>query len=143
MTYDVVTASLRLTLSGATVVLRGAIDKAEQIGVPQCVTVVDAGGNLLAFARMDGAKLLSQFSSANKAYTAVSSGVPTGDIVPDNEMKLALATDGRLTNLRGGLPVVVEDQVVGAVGVGSGTGAQDVEVAQAGLDALAAHVSVQ
>ncbi len=135
-----VRGSLSLTLDGAMIVLEGALAHASQIGVPQCVAVVDGGGNLLAFARMDGAKVLSQISSTTKAQTAASSGASTGGIAADNELKLALATEGRLTNLRGGVPIVVAGQVVGAVGVGSGTGAEDVEVAEAGLAALAAHL---
>ncbi len=52
------------------------------------------------------------------------------------ELKLALATAGQLTNLKGGLPIMIEEQVVGAIGVGSGTGVEDVEVAHAGIQAL-------
>jgi uncharacterized protein GlcG (DUF336 family) len=59
-------------------VLQGAIAKAEAMGVPQCIAIVDTGGNLLAFIRMDGAKILSQLSATQKAVTAFSSGVPTG-----------------------------------------------------------------
>jgi uncharacterized protein GlcG (DUF336 family) len=121
-------------------VLQGAVAKAEAMGVPQCIAVVDAGGNLMAFARMDDAKVLSQVSATTKARTAASSRTPTGGIAPDNELKLALATDGRLTNLKGGIPIVVGGEVVGAVGVGSGTGDQDIEVARAGLAALDEHV---
>jgi len=130
----------RLSLAGAMVILEAALGQAARMGVPQCVSIVDAGGNLLAFARMDGAKVLSQRSSFAKAQTAASSGVASGGIAADNELKLAMATDGGLTNLRGGLPVVVDGQVVGGIGVGSGTGAQDVEVGEAGLAALAARM---
>lgn len=132
--------SRTLTLQGAMTVLQGAVAKAEAMGVPQCIAVVDAGGNLMAFARMDDAKVLSQVSATTKARTAASSRTPTGGIAPDNELKLALATDGRLTNLKGGIPIVVGGEVVGAVGVGSGTGDQDIEVARAGLAALDEHV---
>lgn len=125
-----------LTCDGALVVLNGAIAKARQMGVPQCITVVDAGGNLLAYVRMDGAKVLSQLSSTQKAVTAASSRVPSGAVSSEVEIKLGLATGGQLTNLKGGLPIVVEGEVIGAVGVGSGTGDQDVEVGQAGIDAL-------
>lgn len=125
-----------LTHAGAMIVLQGAIAKAEAMGVPQCIAIVDIGGNLLAFIRMDGAKILSQFSATQKAVTAMSSGVPTGKVAQDVELKLALATDGKLTNLKGGIPIAIDDQIVGAIGVGSGTGDQDVEVALAGIHAL-------
>lgn len=129
-----------LTHEGAMVVLQGAIAKAEEMGVPQCIAIVDTGGNLLAFVRMDGAKILSQISATQKAVTAVSSRVPTGGVAQDVELKLALATGGQLTNLRGGVPIAIDDQIVGAIGVGSGTGQQDVEIALAGIAALQAVV---
>ena len=105
--------------------------------MPQCITVTDDGGHLLAFVRMDGAKILSIESSNRKAITAVSARVPTGGVETDIEIKLAHATSGRLTNLKGGLPIIVEDMVIGGIGVGSGTGDQDIEVAKAGVAALA------
>lgn len=127
-----------LTHEAAMIVLQGAIAKAETMQVPQCIAIVDTGGNLLAFIRMDGAKVLSQLSATQKAITAASSRVNTGGIPADVETKLALATGGLLTNLKGGLPIVINGQVVGAVGVGSGTGDQDVEVGMAGIAALQA-----
>ena len=125
-----------LTHQAALVVLQGAIAKAEAMGVPQCIAIVDTGGNLLAFVRMDGAKLLSQLSATQKAITAISSRGPTGGVAADVELKLALATGGQLTNLKGGVPIEINGQIVGAIGVGSGTGDQDVEVAKAGIAAL-------
>ncbi|MEB3232457.1 MAG: heme-binding protein [Leptolyngbyaceae bacterium] len=127
-----------LTHAAAMIVLEGAIAKAEAMQVPQCIAVVDTGGNLLAFIRMDGAKVLSQLSATQKAITAASSRVNTGGVPADVETKLALATGGALTNLKGGLPIVIDGQVVGAIGVGSGTGDQDVEVGMAGIAALQA-----
>lgn len=85
---------------------------------------------------MDGAKVLSQFSAVQKAATAASSMAPTGGMDSDLSVKLSLATGGQLINIPGGAPIVVEGTLVGAVGVGSGTGDQDVEVGQAGVDAL-------
>jgi uncharacterized protein GlcG (DUF336 family) len=130
--------AMSLTHAGALAVLNGAVAKAAAMGVPQCVAIVDAGGNLLAFVRMDGAKVLSQLSATQKAVTAASSRAATGGAPDDLAAKLALATGGQMTNLKGGLPIVVDGHVVGAIGVGSGTGEQDVEVATAGLAALGA-----
>jgi uncharacterized protein GlcG (DUF336 family) len=129
-------AHLTLTHEGAASVLAGAIRKAEEIGVPQCIAVTDEGGHLLAFARMDGAKVLSIDSSTAKARTAASSRVPTGRLADDFARSLAFATQGKLTNLQGGLPIVVNGHVIGGIGVGSGTGEQDVQVAAAGVAAL-------
>ena len=128
---------LALTHEGAAKVLGAAVRKAEEIGAPQCIAVTDDGGHLLAFARMDGGKVLSIDSAIAKAKTAASSRAPTGSLPEELERRLAFATHGKLTNLKGGLPIVVGDHVVGAVGVGSGTAEQDVEVATAGVTALA------
>lgn len=128
--------SLALTHAGALAVLNGAVAKALEIGVPQCIAVVDAGGNLLAFVRMDGAKVLSQLTATQKAVTAASSRAATGGVAEDLALKLALGSGGRVTNLKGGVPIVVDGHVVGAIGVGSGTGDQDVTVAEAGIAAL-------
>lgn len=127
-----------LSSDGALVVLQGCIAKAQEIGIPQCIAIVDRGGNLLAFLRMDGARLLSQFSATQKAVTAASSGTPTGGLPLEMAAALAAASQGRVTNLLGGLPILSGGHVVGAVGVGSGTGEQDVIVARAGIAALQA-----
>lgn len=127
---------LKLTHEGALKMLLAGIAKAREMKQPQCITITDDGGHLLAFVRMDGAKVLSIESSRKKAMTAASARLPTGQTNPANEIKLALATSGKLTNLLGGLPVIVDGHVIGAVGVGSGTGEQDLEVAKAAIAAL-------
>src|SRR3954464_1993103 len=99
--------------------LRAAIAKALEMKQPQCISITDEGGHLLAFVRMDGARFLSTDSSLKKAMTAASLRNPTGNINPANEVRLGLATGGKVTNLKGGLPIVVEGKVIGAVGVGS------------------------
>ncbi len=106
------------------------------MGVPQCIAVTDAAGRLLAFVRMDGAKFLSIRTSIRKAMSAASSREPTGGSDQEHAVKLAFTTGGRLTNLLAGVPIVVGDDVVGAVGVSSGTGEQDLEVALAAIAAL-------
>ena len=128
--------TLKLTSQGAMKILEAAIVKAEQIDVPQCISIVDSGGHLLAFCRMDGAFVMSNTSSRRKAETAAAYGMPTGDIPEGIDLKLAIVTNGERVNLPGGLPLIVNDEIVGAIGVGSGTGAQDLEVAKAGVKAL-------
>jgi glc operon protein GlcG len=129
--------ALRLTLEGAQVLVDAAIAAAKQMGVPQCIAVVDDGCNLLALARMDGARVLSIVSAQRKAKTAATTGKPTGELSAEVEIKLAVATDGEMTNLKGGLPVIIDQQVIGGIGVGSGAGEQDREIANAALKALA------
>lgn len=128
--------TLRLTSDGALKILRAAIEKATAMGVPQCISIVDRGGHLLAFCRMDGAFVLSNDSSLKKAKTAAIYGGVTGGMDDAIAIKLALATDGNRINLPGGVPIIVDGHVIGGIGVGSGTGAQDLEVAKAGVAAL-------
>jgi len=116
--------------------VQAAMAKASEMNVPQCICVVDAGGHLLAFARMDGAFALSVDTALRKAQTAASYGGPTGDIAAGIDLKLAIATEGKRINLPGGLPVIVDGHLVGGIGIGSGTGEQDKEVARAALAAL-------
>jgi glc operon protein GlcG len=129
---------LKLTHDGALAALQAAMKKAQELGVPQNITIVDDGGNLLAFVRMDGAKLLSIKTSHKKAMSAASHRQPSGRLHAEIELKLSLATGGELTNLEGGFPIIFDGMTVGAIGVGSGTGAQDVEVAKSALRALGA-----
>lgn len=130
------TPTLKLTSEGAMKILQAAIKRANEMNVPQCISVVDSGGHLLAFFRMDGAFVMSNTSSRRKAETAAAYGIPTGDIPEGIDIKLAIVTNGERVNLPGGLPLIIEGQVVGAIGVGSGTGQQDLEVAKVGLSAL-------
>ena len=127
---------LKLTHAGAQLLLAAAVKKAEAMGQPQCIAIVDEGCNLLAFLRMDGAKVLSVESATHKAMTAASIRAPTGSVEGELAAKLAWATCGKVTHLKGGLPIVIDGKTVGGIGVGSGTGDQDREVANAALTAL-------
>ena len=128
--------SLKLTSGGAMKILQTAIEKATAMGVPQCITIVDAGGHMLAFCRMDGAFVLSNDSSMKKAVTAAIYGQLTGQMDDNVAIKLAIATDGKRVNLPGGVPIIVDGHIIGGIGVGSGSGAQDLEVARAGIAAI-------
>ena len=116
--------------------MSAAVAKAAEMCVPQCISVVNPGGHLICFTKMDGAFVQSIDSSLRKAMTAASYGEPTGHMPEGVDIKLAIATDGKRINLPGGLPIIVDGHVIGAIGVGSGTGAQDLEVANSGLAAL-------
>src|SRR5260221_9223076 len=102
--------SLKLTSDGAMKLLNAAMAKAKEMGVPQCISIVDTGGHLLAFARMDGAFSQSIDTSLMKAMTAASYGIPTGNIEAGVDLKLAIATRGKRLNLPGGLPILLDGQ---------------------------------
>jgi glc operon protein GlcG len=133
----------RLTLEGARSILTAAEIKAREISVPMNIAVVDDGGHLLAFARMDGAKLSSIEVALTKARAAALRRSATGAAQAEGNagvilsVALSLATGGKLTPIRGGLPLLANDQCVGAIGVSAGSEDEDVQVAQAGVDALA------
>ncbi len=135
--------NIRLTLEAARAILAAAEKKARSIKVPQNIAIVDEGGHLLAFGRMDGAKLSSVEVALTKASAAALRRSPTGPAVSSGEpslllsLGLSLATGGKLTCIRGGLPLFVDGQCVGGIGVSAGTEDEDVLVAQAGVDELA------
>jgi glc operon protein GlcG len=135
--------NIRLTLQGARAILAGAEAKANAMRVPMNIAVVDEGGHLLTFARMDGVKLSSIAVAMTKAVSAALRRTPSGP-TPSSEnpnliltIGLSFASHGNLTGIRGGLPLFVEGQCVGAIGVSGGTEDEDVQVAQAGVDAVA------
>jgi uncharacterized protein GlcG (DUF336 family) len=114
--------------------------KAQQMGHPFVIAVVDESGVLKAFSRMDGAALLSVQVAQDKAYTAIGFGLPTDgwyDFIKDDPPLAAGAPSGidRLIVFGGGYPIKSGDQVIGGIGVSGGHYTQDMEVAQAGLDA--------
>jgi uncharacterized protein GlcG (DUF336 family) len=128
--------AVKMTHAAALQLVEAAAAAATAMGVPQCIAVVDEGCNLLAFLRMDGGRVLSVDSARRKAETAAATGKQTGDNDAELGFKLAHATGGRVTNLKGGVPIIVDGQVVGGIGIGSGTGEQDREVAIAAIAAV-------
>jgi len=132
----------KLTYEGAVAILQAAANKAKEMKLPICIAVVDDGGHLLAFARMDDAKPSSAEVAITKATSAALRRTATGPL-PNAEnvsvllsLGMPLATGGKLTCVRGGLPILWEGSVVGAIGISAGTEAQDEEVARAGIAAL-------
>lgn len=131
--------TLTLTHDGSMKMLAAAIDKATEIGQPQCIVIVDASGETLAQLRMTGAKFISLKSARTKARTAASNRAPS-DQVPDwFRTPIAFATQGEVTGIGGGLPIVIDGQIMGGVGIGSGSAEQDTAVANAALAAVGAQ----
>ena len=127
---------LKLTNEGAFKVLNKAVEQATLDGVPECIAIVDPGGHLMAFTRMDGAFTQSIDSAIAKARTAASFGVPTGYGNVGNEIKLQMASQGQRVNLFGGLPIIVDGHVIGAIGIGSATGEEDLALAKVAITAI-------
>lgn len=116
--------------------MNGCIEKALEIGVAQNIAIVDDAGHLLCFTRLDGAKFHSIDTAIAKARASASTGVPSGQAPFEPGLMVSVASARNFTNLPGGLPVRVENQLIGGIGVGSGSPEQDLEVAKAGLAAL-------
>ena len=134
----------RLSIDEAKLMIAAAEKKSDAIGIPMCIAATDESGNLLAFSRMDGGKVSSISIAIDKAFTASAAknatafynemcrpGSPTFGIHTSNQ--------GHFSIIGGGLPVKSGQAVVGGIGASSGTPAQDIEVAQAGIDAIEAH----
>jgi uncharacterized protein GlcG (DUF336 family) len=134
-------------LAAAQQALAAAVAEAERIGVAVSIAVVDAGGVLRAFARMDGAEIAGEVIAVDKAYTAVAHRTPTAELgalaQPGGELfGLQANGRGRYVTFGGGLPVADSDgRVVGAVGVSGAAVADDVACAEAARAALAAAVA--
>ena len=131
-----------ISLEKAQELVAAATAKADEIGVPMNVAVVDAGNNLTAFARQDGAWLGSIDIAQNKAYTARAFDMPTKDLAGEAQPGESLygieaSNHGQLIVFAGGIPITEGDEVVGAIGVSGGTVDQDQEVAEAGVSAYA------
>ncbi len=121
-------------------VVAAAEAKAQEIGHPFVIAVVDESGVLKAFSRMDGAALLSVQVAQDKAYTAVGFGLPTHgwyDFIKDDPPLASGAPTGidRLVVFGGGYPIKSGDHIIGGIGVSGGHYSQDMEVAEAGLAA--------
>jgi uncharacterized protein GlcG (DUF336 family) len=117
-----------------------AVQQAEEMGIKINAAVVDKGGNLLAFQRMNGAFLHSIGISVDKAYTAAGFGFPThkwmDEIRDIPQLREGIVHRERLVIFGGGLPIVSNDLVIGAIGVSGGSEEQDELCARAGLQRL-------
>jgi uncharacterized protein GlcG (DUF336 family) len=131
-------------LAEANLVIQAGIARAQQIGSPSTIAVVDVGGAMVAQARMDGASLSSIELAYNKAYTSASIRLATGAITkiaqPGGDFYgIANGLGGRAIIFAGGVPLVVDGQVVGAVGASGGNGGQDEDVANAAAKAVSGN----
>jgi uncharacterized protein GlcG (DUF336 family) len=127
--------------------LDAACDQAEKLGIAVNVTIVDEGANLKGFVRMDGAPLLSSGISQNKAYTAAAFGIPTSEWYPliQKEPSLfhGIVHTDRLTIFEGGIPIYINNQLAGGIGVSGGSAEQDGQCAAAALEVLNQSLNVE
>jgi uncharacterized protein GlcG (DUF336 family) len=130
-----------LTLADATRITEAARTHAAELGTPVTITVVDGGGNVRTQTRMDGARFGTLNVSANKAFTAAAFGAPTKvltDLVQPGAplFGFADAMGGRFVGFAGGIPLVRDDEVIGAIGISGGSVDQDQAIADAGATAV-------
>jgi len=134
----------RLSIDDAKLLTDGARAKSVEIGVPMCIAIVDESGNLISFERMDGGKVTSITIAQDKAFTAAGARKATheyNEVCKPGHLVFGIHTaiGGRLCVVGGGLPVVVDGEVVGGIGISSGTPPQDMECAEAGINHFLAN----
>ncbi len=132
-----------MTLADARRVTAAAEKKAQEIGQPMNIAVVDEGGNLVSHIRMDNAWIGSIDISINKAFTARAFDLSTKELAKNSQsgdqfFGIHISNHGRVMIFAGGIPLKRGGKVVGAVGVSGGMGAQDHAVAEAGAEAFQA-----
>src|SRR5512141_3184430 len=126
-----------VNLEDARRVIAAAEKKAQEIGQPMNIAVVDAGGNLVAHVRMDGAWIGSIDISINKAFTSRAFDIATKELAKLSQpgkdfFGIHVSNHGRIMIFAGGIPLKRDNKVVGAIGVSGGSGDQDHAVAEAG-----------
>lgn len=138
---DLVKKKSTITSYAAQKMIDAAKAKAEEMGKPMVISIVDDSGVLKAFERMDGAPLLSVDIAQDKAYTAISFGMATHEwfefVKNDPPLLHGIVKTDRLVVFGGGYPIFVDGELVGGIGVSGGHYTDDMQVATAGLAAIA------
>ncbi len=131
---------MALSLEEANRIIAGALAKAAELNINVSVAVCDGGGRLIAFQRMDNTIWASAYGSQGKAVASASFGMPSGDLTPLAEHPtfrgIAAAEGGHMIMGQGAVPIVRDGAVIGACGVGGGTGEEDEICAAAGAALL-------
>lgn len=131
----------KLSLKEAEVLIEAAERKSDEMKIPMCIAVADDAGNLVAFKRMDGAKITSIDIAVSKAFTAAAAKRATRDY---NKMAASgspafginFSNYGRFSSIAGGVPVTYQGQIVGSIGVSGGSASEDDEVAVAAVESF-------
>lgn len=129
---------MALSLEEANRMLQAAIEKAQELNVGLSVAVVDAGGHLMAFNRMEGANWVTATVAQGKAVAAAGFGRPSGTLQANSPIiqTVIASQGGRMLPAQGAVPVFRDGELIGAVGGSGATAQQDEECAQAGVAAL-------
>ncbi|WP_354684558.1 heme-binding protein [Cupriavidus necator] len=144
--------AIKLELREARHMVAAAIQRSEEIGVLESICVVDEGGYPLALERMDGARITGPQIAWNKAFTAAGhkrsthlfTTPPNGPALPGNEaFGIQWSFEGKFAAFVGGFPIVVNDEVIGGIGLSGGNGEQDTQAGLAALQALAELLAPQ
>ncbi|SFL56969.1 Uncharacterized conserved protein GlcG, DUF336 family [Paenibacillus sp. 1_12] len=132
---------MKITLDIAKVLLEAAERKAKELGLADDIAIVDDGANLIAFHRMDTARIAGIDIAQNKAWTSVAMKMPTSNLaqaaLPGNPLFGVNTTNhGKIVILGGGIPLIMDGRIIGGIGVSGGTSVQDIEVANAAIHAF-------
>jgi len=134
----------KLSQEGCDIIVNAAVEKAKELKQIVSIAVVDAGGHLMAFKRMTNGRthntLIAQTKARSAALTAAATGKTArdGSEIPDHQaLAQTLAVGpGWFISIEGGVPITVEGQCIGAVGVSGAPSAVDRQIGQAGIDAF-------
>lgn len=140
ITYDLISSlkNNKLTLDMAKKLLEEAEKTAKEINVPVVIAIVDEGGNLVAQHRMDNSLLVSISLALSKAYTSIALKMTTEKLstitLPGNPLYgLENSVDNRLCSIGGGIPIIMNGYLLGAIGVSGGTVEDDILIAKSSL----------
>lgn len=126
-----------MTLKEAQKIIEGAISKAESLGIKMAICVVDSQADLVASVRMDGVQAYVLDNVRGKAMVSALYKIPSGDLAEKAAMPefstMNYKYGGRLLFRKGGIPIVIDGELIGAAAAGGGRGEQDEEVAKAGI----------
>lgn len=127
-----------MTLELAKILVEASEQKAKELGLACDIAIVDDGANLVAFHRMDNARIAGIVISQDKAWTSVAMRMPTSNLAQNAQpggptFGINTTNHGRVVILGGGIPLVKSGNIIGGIGVSGGTSAQDIEVANAAV----------
>ena len=137
-------STCKLSQEGCDIIVNAAVDKAKELKQIVSIAVVDAGGHLMAFKRMTNGRthntLIAQTKARSAALTTAATGKTArdGSEIPDHQVlaQTLAVGPGWFISIEGGVPITVEGQCIGAVGVSGAPSAVDRQIGQAGIDAF-------